>query len=65
MNEEPCEEVMKSAIHYIDGKKVECKMAFPKEKKKKKHKKLKKALSDEKQGQSKESWKIFVGGLPK
>ena len=58
---------MQSTIHSVDGKRVECKYAFPKEKKKKKKtKKPKKALSDEQfLSSAKESWKMFVGGLPK
>ncbi len=39
---------MQSSMHTIEGKRVECKYAFPKEKKKKKKlKKVKKALSQD------------------
>jgi len=58
---------MQSSIHTVDGKRVECKYAFPKEnkKKKKKIKKAKKALSEDQFQAGKESRKMFVGGLPK
>jgi hypothetical protein len=45
-SEDGCEKAMKSTIHSIEGKKVECKYSFPKEKRKKKVKKYKKSNSE-------------------
>lgn len=59
---------MQNSMHTVDGKKVECKYATPKENKKKKKKVKKtgkKAFSEEEFPQVREGRKLFVGGLPK
>lgn len=54
-------------MHTIDGKRVECKIATPKETKKMNPKKnaRKITVDDADGGESRLFWKLFVGGLHK
>jgi len=55
-------------MHNVDGKRVECKLATPKETKQKKSKKsvsTKKSSNESIGCDNKSLWKLFVGGLPK
>lgn len=66
-DKEAAEDVISIHMHNVEGKRVECKLATPKETKAKKPKKLsyEKKPSAEKEVDSWALWKMFVGGLPK